>query len=73
MADETPCSNNHERWTVVKITVVALGLVALGGLVSITFLSWTDKPAPEGLIGYSGAAVGALATLIARVNSNGGQ
>lgn len=66
-----PNGNGHERWTVIKVTVLCLGMVALGGLVSITFLSWADKPAPEGLIGYSGAAVGALATLLARVNGNG--
>lgn len=69
---EEPCAGSHERWSVVRITVICLGLVALGGLISITFLSWASKPAPEGLIGYSGAAVGALATLIARVNGNGG-
>lgn len=66
-----PCA--AEKWTVVKITVVCLGLVALGGLTSITVLSFYEKAAPEGLIGFAGAAVGALATLIARVNGNGGQ
>ena len=66
---EQPCG--AERWTVVKITVICLGLVALGGLASITLLSVYEKAAPEGLIGIAGAAVGALATLIARVNGNG--
>lgn len=63
--------NGTERWTVIKVTVLCLGMVALGGLMSVTFLAWADKPAPEGLIGFSGAAVGALATLLARVNGNG--
>lgn len=63
--------NGAEKWTVVKITVICLGLVAIGGLTSITILSYFEKAAPEGLIGFAGAAVGALATLIARVNGNG--
>lgn len=62
---------NGSRWSVIKMAVIGVAMAALTAMAGVIILSLYDKAAPEGLIGIGGAAVGALATLLARVNGNG--
>ncbi len=62
----TPDEVGHASGT-LRLVVLGLIAVAVASIASVTILSYFRKPAPEAMIGMGSAAVGALATLLARV------
>jgi hypothetical protein len=54
----------------LRIVVLGLVIVALTSIFSVTLLAFSRRSVPDALIGIGSAAVGALATLVARVGNS---
>ena len=54
---------------VIRMVVVILGVVAIGGLGLVGALSYAGRPIPDALIAITSAALSAVAALLSRTGS----
>ena len=68
---ERRAADSHHAQGTLRVVVLGLVAIAILTVLSVATLAFSRRPAPDALIGVGSAAVGALATMVARAGRTG--